>query len=117
MKKSPGPWLKRRVQNFLRAVGEEYSRLGDFVEDRDAYKADSIESLDLLIEGVLGTLIDREAQAIKLRFGLDDGRSKTLTLAGEVMGISGERVRQLEAVALRKLREPERRRLLPSLAD
>ena len=71
----------------------------------------------MLIENALGTLKGREAEAIRLRFGLDDGRSKTLTQAGEVMGISGERVRQLEAAALRKLREPEPRRLLPSLAD
>ena len=62
---------------------------------------------------MLETLTEREARAITLRFGLDDGRSKTLMEAGNVMGVTGERVRQLEAVALQKLRESTRLTLLP----
>lgn len=113
MADNPRSWLRRRVHILLRALGGEYSRLGDFVEDQDRYEVTSPESLEAQIDGVLGTLTEREAQAITLRFGLDDGRSKTLNEAGTVMGVTGERVRQLEAVALRKLREHTRLALLP----
>ncbi len=105
--------LKRRVHNLLRAVRGEYSELGDFDEDRDAYEVSSIESLGRRVREVLGTLTEREAQAIRLRFGLEDGRPLTLRAAGQIMGVTAERVRQIEAESLKKLREPARRNLLP----
>ena len=113
MASSPRSWLRKRVHALLRALGQEYSGLGDFVEDEDKYEVGSLESLEARIDGVLRTLSEREAEAIRLRFGLDDGRSRTLMEAGQVMGVTGERVRQLEAAALRRLREPERRTMLP----
>ena len=107
-------WLPRRVHTLLRAVGgEEYSRLGEFVEGEEKYRVDSLQALGAQIDGVLETLSQREQQAVMLRFGLDDGRSKTLKEAGRQIGVTGERVRQLEAVALDKLREPPRRAALP----
>ncbi len=117
MESSPKPWLRRRANILLRAVDGERSKLGDFVEDLDAYRVPSIESLAAQVERGLGTLSEREEQAMRLRFGLDDGTSKTLKQAGQVMGLSAERVRQLEAAALRRLREPGRRNLLPVVAD
>ncbi len=72
-----------------------------------------MESLQGPVGTALATLTEREAQAIEPRFGLDDGVSKTLREAGVVMGVTGSRVRQLEAAALRKLRQPSRRTLLP----
>ena len=117
MESSPKRWLRRRVRFLLRAVDEERSRLGDFLEDRRENQGRSIGSLDAQIEAALGTLSEREAQAMTLRFGLDDGTSKTLKWAGQIMGLSAERVRQLEVAALRKLREPGRRMLLPVALD
>ena len=110
-------WMRRRVHILLRAIGGEYSQLGDFVEDEDKYEVTSIESLEAQIEEVLRTLSQREIQAVRLRFGLDDGRSRTLKEAGQALGLSAERVRQLEAAALNKLREPGQQRLLPRLAS
>ena len=106
-------WLRRRVHILLRAVGGEYSQLGDFDDRQDRYAFDSIESLEAQIDEALQTLTERERQAMRLRFGLDDGRSRTLQEAGLTMGVTAERVRQLEAAALRKLREPARIALLP----
>ena len=106
-------WLRRRVHHLLRAIGEEYSQFGDFVEGQDKYEITSVEVLGAQVDEALGMLSEREAHAITLRFGLNDGRSRTLREAGQVMGVTGERVRQLEAAALRKLREPTRRTLLP----
>ena len=108
-----GTWLRKRVHNLLRAVGEGYSQLGDFAEDENKYELASLDSLAAQIDGVLTTLTEREARAVRLRFGLEDGQPRTLNEAGKVMGVTGERVRQLEAVALRRLREPARRTLLP----
>ena len=107
-------WLRKRVHILLRAIGGvEYSQLDDFVEGKDKYEVDSLESLKAQIDQVLGTLSGREEHAVRLRFGLEDGRSRTLQEAGQVMGITGERVRQLEAVALQKFRESTRLTLLP----
>ena len=109
---SPGSWLRRRVHILARVVEEEPWSVSDPVEDQDECEETSLESLRSQTDEVLATLSRREAQAIELRFGLDDGVSKTLKDAGGVMGISAERVRQLEVAALRKLREPSRRTLL-----
>ena len=109
----PGSWLRRRVHNFLRAVGGEYSKLGDFTDDQDKYEVASLEALKAQIAGALGTLSEREAEAIVLRFGLEDGRPRTLREAGQKMGVTAERVRQLEAAALERLRETTSRTLLP----
>ncbi len=108
-----GVWLRRRVHILLRALGGEYLRLGEFVEDTDKYEVASLESLRAQIEEVIETLTEREQQAMRLRFGLTDGRSRTLKEAGQVMRVTAERVRQLEAAALEKLREPTRQGLLP----
>ena len=62
----PGSWLPRRVHILLRALGEEYTQQGAFVEDQDKYEPASLESLKTQIDGVLHTLTDRETQAIKL---------------------------------------------------
>ena len=113
MKENQVAWLRRRVHILLRALGGQYSRLGEFVDDRDRYKVASIEALGAQIDGVIETLTEREQQAMRLRFGLTDGRSRTLEEAGQVMGVTGERVRQLEAIALEKLREPTLQGLLP----
>ena len=100
---------------MLRALGGEYLRLGEFVEDRDEYEVASLESLRAQIDEVIETLSEREQQAMRLRFGLTDGRSRTLKEAGQAMGVTAERVRQLEAAALDKLRDPTRQGLLPRL--
>ena len=105
---SPGAWLRRRTHILVRVVdGEEWSA-SDLVDDET-----SLEAIQGQVVRALETLTERESQAIELRFGLDNGVPKTLKDAGAVMGLSAERVRQLEVVALRKLREPSRRTLLP----
>ena len=110
----PGSWLRRRVHILLRAVGGgEYSQPGDFVEEEDKYQVASLEALSAQVDSVVGTLHGREGQAMRLRFGLDDGVSRTLREAGLVMGITAERVRQLEAAGLERIRQPDRRARLP----
>ena len=110
-----GPWLRRRVHILLRALGGDYLRLGEFVKDRDKYEVASLESLRAQVDDVIETLSEREQQAMRLRFGLTDGRSRTLKEAGQGMRVTAERVEQLEAAALEKLREPTRRGLLPGV--
>ena len=105
--------MRQRVHVLLRAVGGEDSPFGDFEEEGDKYAYNSLVSLEAQIDTALATLTERERHAMRLRFGLDDGRAKTLKEAGLTMGLSAERVRQLEAAALRKLREPDRLALLP----
>ena len=100
---------------MLRALGGEYLRLGEFVEDRDKYEVTSLESLRAQIDEVIETLSEREQQAMRLRFGLTDGRSRTLKESGQVMCVTAERVRQLEAAALEKFRDPTRQGLLPKV--
>jgi len=90
---------------------EEDSHLGDFVEDVDSPAPSESASYALLREqlrDVLHTLTTREEQVIKLRFGLDDGRARTLEEVGKQFKITRERIRQIEAKALRKLRHPSR---------
>ncbi len=94
---------------------EEDSHLGDFIEDRSAPAPADAASFQLLkeqVEEVLHTLTDRESRVLQLRFGLEDGRSRTLEEVGREFGVTRERIRQIEAKALRKLRHPTRSRKL-----
>ena len=97
-------------------VGEENdTQLRDFIEDRSApAPADAaiVRSLGEQIKDVLGTLSDRERRVLQLRYGLEDGRSRTLEEVGRDFGVTRERIRQIEAKALRKLRQPTRSRKL-----
>lgn len=93
-------------------IGEEDdSHLGDFIEDEAAMSPETFTSSALLreqLEDVLDTLTDREENVLRLRFGLDDGNIRTLEQVGKVFGVTRERIRQIEAKALRKLRHPSR---------
>ncbi|MBQ8414011.1 MAG: RNA polymerase sigma factor RpoD [Clostridia bacterium] len=94
---------------------EEDSHLGDFVEDNDSPAPSDSASYSLLREqlcAILHTLTPREEQVIKLRFGLEDGRPRTLEEVGKKFEITRERIRQIEAKALRKLRHPSRSKTL-----
>ena len=94
---------------------EEDSHLGDFIEDRGALAPSEAASYQLLKEqvaDVLDTLSDREARVLQLRFGLEDGRGRTLEEVGRDFGVTRERIRQIEAKALRKLRHPSRSKKL-----
>ena len=97
-------------------IGEEgASQLGDFIEDQSAPAPSDAASSQLLkeqINDVLQTLTDREGRVLQLRFGLGDGRSRTLEEVGQEFGVTRERIRQIEAKALRKLRHPTRSRRL-----
>lgn len=94
---------------------EEDSHLGDFIEDQDA-KAPAEEASHTLLreqlDEVLSTLTDREQKVLRLRFGLDDGRARTLEEVGYAFGVTRERIRQIEAKTLRKLRHPNRSKKL-----
>ncbi len=94
---------------------EEDSHLGDFIEDRNALPPVDAASKQLLkeqIEEVLSCLTPREQRVLRLRFGLEDGRSRTLEEVGQEFNVTRERIRQIEAKALRKLRHPSRSRRL-----
>ena len=94
---------------------EEDSHLGDFIEDREALPPPEAASRQLLkeqIDEVLSTLTPREQRVLQLRFGLEDGRSRTLEEVGQEFNVTRERIRQIEAKALRKLRHPSRSRRL-----
>jgi RNA polymerase primary sigma factor len=94
---------------------EEDSRLGDFIEDREAEAPATTVAHELLREDlteVLAGLSPRERDVLRLRFGLDDGRQRTLEEVGQLFGVTRERIRQIEAKALRKLRHPNRSRRL-----
>ncbi len=94
---------------------EEDSHLGDFIEDRNALPPPDAASRQLLkeqIDDVLSTLTPREQRVLQLRFGLEDGRSRTLEEVGKEFQVTRERIRQIEAKALRKLRHPSRSRKL-----
>jgi RNA polymerase primary sigma factor len=97
-------------------VGDlEDVQLGDFIEDRNALTPIDVASHQLLkeqIKEVLGTLTPREERIIQLRFGLEDGRTRTLEEVGEEFKLTRERIRQIEAKAIRKLRHPSRSRKL-----
>ena len=102
-------------------IGEEDdSHLGDFIEDKDATSPEQHASYELFkeqLEEVLDTLTDREENVLRLRFGLNDGRTRTLEEVGRVFGVTRERIRQIEAKALRKLRHPSRSNQLKDFLD
>ncbi len=102
-------------------IGEEDdSHLGDFIEDQDATSPSDNAAYELLkeqLEDVLDTLTDREENVLRLRFGLDDGRTRTLEEVGKVFGVTRERIRQIEAKALRKLRHPSRSKRLKDFLE
>lgn len=121
----------KKVRNILKIaqepvsletpIGEEDdSHLGDFIEDQDATSpADhaAYEMMKKQLENVLDTLTDREENVLRLRFGLDDGRTRTLEEVGKVFGVTRERIRQIEAKALRKLRHPSRSKQLKDFLE
>jgi len=99
---------------------EEDSHLGDFLEDQSALAPAEAASHQLLkeqVEDVLATLTSRERRVLQLRFGLEDGRSRTLEEVGREFGVTRERIRQIEAKALRKLRHPSRSKKLKDYLD
>ena len=118
--------VPEKVEEYLRIaqepvsletpIGEEEdSHLGDFIEDRSAPPPAEAASYHLLkeqIADVLNTLSERERRVLEMRFGLADGRSRTLEEVGREFGVTRERIRQIEAKALRKLRHPSRSRKL-----
>ena len=99
---------------------EEDSHLGDFIPDDEALAPADAASMSLLkeqLDEVLQTLTPREAKVLKLRFGLEDGNPKTLEEVGKEFNVTRERIRQIEAKALRKLRHPSRSKKLKDFLD
>jgi len=99
---------------------EEDSNLGDFIEDHKALPPADAASRKMLkeqVDDVLETLSERERAVLAMRFGLDDGRSRTLEEVGREFGVTRERIRQIEAKALRKLRHPSRAKKLKDFLD
>ena len=121
----------RRVREILKIsqepvsletpIGEEEdSHLGDFIQDDNVPVPADAAAFTLLKEQlveVLGTLTEREQKVLRLRFGLDDGRARTLEEVGKEFNVTRERIRQIEAKALRKLRHPSRSRKLKDYLD
>lgn len=122
---------EEKVQEILRIsqepvsletpIGEEAdSHLGDFIPDEEAESPSDITALSMLkeqLDDVLGSLTAREQQVLKLRFGLEDGRPRTLEEVGKQFDVTRERIRQIEAKALRKLRHPSRSKKLKDYLD
>ena len=108
--------VSQRPVSLETPIGEEEdSHLGDFVEDRDAPDPADVATHQLLkeqVDEVLNTLTERERKVLQLRFGLNDGRSRTLEEVGREFSVTRERIRQIEAKALRKLRHPSRSKKL-----
>ena len=102
-------------------VGDEAdSSLGDFIPDADALSPSDFTSNEMLkkeLAEVLETLTDREERVLRLRFGLEDGHTRTLEEVGKEFGVTRERIRQIEAKALRKLRHPSRSRRLKDFME
>ena len=97
-------------------IGEEDdSHLGDFIQDDESPEPQDVAAYTLLkeqLEEVMSTLTPREAKVLRLRFGLDDGKARTLEEVGKEFDVTRERIRQIEAKALRKLRHPSRSKKL-----
>ena len=97
-------------------IGEEDdSHLGDFVPDERTMSPEEYTTSELLkeeLDNVLLTLTEREEKVLKLRFGLEDGQCRTLEEVGQIFGVTRERIRQIEAKALRKMRHPSRSKKL-----
>ena len=97
-------------------IGEEDdSHLGDFIQDDDSPEPQDVAAYTMLKEqlnDVMSTLTPREAKVLRLRFGLDDGKARTLEEVGKEFDVTRERIRQIEAKALRKLRHPSRSKKL-----
>ena len=94
---------------------EEDSHLGDFIEDNDSPSPSELAAYTLLreqLEEIIQTLTPREAKVLRLRFGLEDGKARTLEEVGKEFNVTRERIRQIEAKALRKLRHPSRSKKL-----
>ncbi len=108
--------ISQETTSLQQPVGEdEESMLGDFIEDESQLSPVDQASRQLLkdhLQEILSTLSEREAKVLMLRFGLDGGQPKTLEDVGKVFGVTRERIRQIEAKALRKLRHPSRRKKL-----
>ena len=126
--KDKSPEFVKEILSYLQnpvsletPIGEEEdSHLGDFIPDDDAPAPADAASLMLLKEQlneVLSTLTDREAKVLRLRFGLEDGRSRTLEEVGKEFDVTRERIRQIEAKALRKLRHPSRSKKVKDFLD
>ena len=113
--------LSRLPISLESPIGDEQDTcLGDFIEDRNALEPVDVASHQLLkeqIEKVLSTLTPREHRVIQLRFGLEDGRARTLEEVGKEFGVTRERIRQIEKEALKKLRQPIRKKLLTSQVE
>jgi len=119
-------WATAKVQRILqsaeepvsleRPVGdEESSQLGDFIEDDEALEPMDAAAREMLreqVQSALGALSERERQVLELRFGLIDGKDHTLEEVSRYFNVTRERIRQIEAKALRKLRHPTRSRHL-----
>src|SRR5699024_2368683 len=102
-------------------IGEEDdSHVGDFIEDQEAVSPSDNAAYELLkgqLEHVLDTLTDRDEKALRLRFGIDDVRTSTSAVGGNVCGVTRERIRQIDAKALRKLRHPSRSKRLKDFLE
>ncbi len=113
--------VSREPVSLETPIGEEGdSHLGDFIEDRAALAPAEAASQQLLkqqVRAVLNSLSARESRVLRLRFGLDDGRPRTLEEVGREFNVTRERIRQIEAKALRKLRHPSRSRKLKDYLD
>ena len=111
----------QRAISLETPIGEEEdSHLGDFIEDRNVLSpSDAVINLNLKeqTESVLKTLTPREEKVIKMRFGVGDGSEHTLEEVGQQFSVTRERIRQIEAKALRKLKHPSRSRKLRSFLD
>jgi len=113
--------LTREPISLDQTIGDESdSRLGDFIEDSEAVNALDATAFGLLraqLQTILATLSEREAGVVRLRFGLTDGRPRTLDEIGQVYGVTRERIRQIEAKSMAKLRHPARSQKLRDYLD
>jgi len=112
--------INKLIRVSRQLLQEDDSHLGDFIEDQEALAPADAAAYELLkeqLEDVLDTLTEREENVLRLRFGLDDGRTRTLEEVGKVFGVTRERIRQIEAKALRKLRHPSRSKRLKDFLE